>query len=187
MRKNGKKLLAVLMASAVAFSVPAASACMTQVSAAETQEVSQEDQKQMKKLSNALLNSIGCELCYEMKKNDTKEYDFSRTSVRRAIGSRVLFDYGTDADTTSKRVFGVRTKGLKIQPGDWGSAWPELRKIKVKAMENGRYEIRAKVKWVDDEENKVIPLGVVTIQAEEKDGSYFGFVAKNMKITKVAE
>ena len=180
----------------MAFSVPAASVSMTKVSAAETQkvycgvgtkEVSKEDQKQMKKLSNALINSIGCELCYEMKKHDTREYDFSRTSVRRTIGSHVLFDDISDADTTSKRVFGVKTKGLKIQPGDWGLAWPELRKIKVTSVGDGKYEICAKVKWVDDEAGKVTPLGTLTIQAEEKEGSYFGFVAKNMKITKVAE
>lgn len=184
MRKTGKKLLTMILTSAMAFSVPAVCTGMPQVSAAENEAVPKEDQKQMKKLSNAFLNSIGCELCYEMKEKETKEFDFSKAADRKRIGAKVLFEDGADADTTSRRVFGVKTKGLKLQPGDWGTAWPELKKIKIEQGKDGLYEIRAKVVWVDFEENTVTPLGTVTVQAEEKEGAYFGFVARSMKITK---
>ena len=187
MRKKGKKLLAVLLASAMAFSAPAVYTNVPHVLAAETSAVSKAEQKQMKKLSNALINSIGYELLYEMEAEETKEFDFSKASDRKAIGQFVIFNTETDADTTSKRVFGVKTKGLKIQLGDWGMAWPELRAIKIQPAKDGIYEISAKVKWVDDEENKVTQIGTVTIQAEEKEGAYFGFVAKNLKITKAAK
>ena len=89
--------------------------------------------------------------------------------------------------STSKRVFGVKTKGLKIQLGDWGTAAPGLRKIKIQPEKDGIYEISAEVKWVNFEENTVTRIGTVTIQAEEKEGAYFGFVAKNLKITKAAK
>lgn len=187
MRKQGKKLLAILLASTMAFSMPAICYGTNYVIAAQTEGVSKSEQKSINKLADVLIDAIGYELLYNVENDDSASFNFSKNAARKEIGQRVQYGEKVTAATTSKRVFGVNTKGMKIQQGDWGTAYPELSDVQFHAKKNGQVEVTATVNWNDSEISQVSKIGTVKLTVKETEGSYYGYVAKKLVINKAAK
>ena len=87
----------------------------------------------------------------------------------------------------AQKVFGIRDGVMYTKKeGDWGTLFPYLTLKSVKKKSSNKYEAVFNVMWENCENNcKKKKTGTATFTLKKKKGTYYGFVAKSVKIKKI--
>ncbi len=144
--------------------------------------------KDIKELTQILATPCGYDLTELMKVGRTKKYDFSKASDRRNI-LNLCYDeiYSVGERVVSIRMFGKNTNDIELLMGDWGCSWPEIKINKIYKMSSNRYKIVANINWYDESENSSKKIGKLRLYLNKDTNSYYGYIAKSMKLEKVAD
>ena len=142
----------------------------------------------IKELTRILATPCGYDLTELMKKGRTKKYDFSKASDRRNILNLCYEEiYSVGERVVSIRMFGENTNDIDLLVGDWGCSWPEIKINKIYKMSSNKYKVSANVNWYDESENSSKKIGKLRLYLKKDSNSYYGYIAKSMKLKKVAD
>lgn len=181
-----KKLVSVLIICC--FIIPIINAHI--YTQAQTKDVtnSVSGKKDIKELTQILATPCGYDLTQLMKIGRMKKYDFSKASDRRKI-LNLCYDeiYYVGERVVSIRVFGENTNDLELFIGDWGLAGPEIVIKKIYKIDSNKYKVVANVNWYNSDDGSSKKIGKLRLYLKKDTNSYYGYIAKSMKLEKVAD
>ena len=123
-----------------------------------------------------------------MKKGRTKKYDFSKASDRRNILNLCYEEiYSVGERVVSIRMFGENTNNIDLLVGDWGVAGPIIVIKKIYKIDSKKYKVVANVNWYNSDDNSSKKIGRLRLYLKKDTNSYYGYIAKSMKLEKVSE
>ena len=143
----------------------------------------------MCKLTKEFVNFAGLECSNNEWLGKEKKYDFSSKATRRAVVTYAEYD-GKHQDMSyySKKLFGKGIgKDKEINIGDWGLAWPEIKVNKYTKLKSGKTCVKFSVMWKNEEEGTTKKLATGKLYLKKKSGTYYGYVATKMTLTRTNE
>ena len=142
----------------------------------------------IKELTQMFSTPCGYDLTQLMKKGRTKKYDFSKVSDRRNI-LNLCYDeiYSVGERVISIRMFGKNTYDLELSIGDWGIAGPKIVIKKIYKINSNKYKVVANVNWYNSNNDSSKKIGKLRLYLNKDTNSYYGYIAKSMKLEKVAD
>lgn len=163
------------------------------VSAASSKKVTATEKKKIKKLCKNFTDFLALELTDEdpitkIKKGKSITWEFQKWSKEDDIYKPNLVVplwYMTIKDP-AKKVFDIDDFSVETLEGDWGTISPYLSLKSVTKLSSKKYKAVFNIKWVNSENNKRKTTGIATFTLKKKAGTYYGFVAKSVKIKKTA-
>lgn len=142
----------------------------------------------IKELTQILATPCGYDLTELMKKGRTKKYDFSKASDRRNILNLCYEEiYSVGERVVSIRMFGENTNNIDLLVGDWGVAGPIIVIKKIYKIDSKKYKVVANVNWYNSDDNSSKKIGRLRLYLKKDTNSYYGYIAKSMKLEKVSE
>ena len=188
------RIISALLVCALVFSNFSGTNAMPGVYAASSKKVTSKEKKNIKRLCKNFETFIGMELMEEdsmleipvgKSKNwvfqewGTEEIDLYKPNMVEALSYMLIKD-------PAKKVFDIDSFVVCSKEGDWGTLFPYLTLKSVKKKSSNKYVAVFNVMWENCENNcKKKKTGTATFTLKKKKGTYYGFVAKSVKIKKI--
>lgn len=163
------------------------------VSAASSKKVTATEKKKIKKLCKNFTDFLAHELTDDnltsnIKKGKSITWEFQKWSKEDDIykPNLVVPLWYMTIKNPAKKVFDIDDFSVETLEGDWGTISPYLSLKSVTKLSSKKYKAVFNIKWVNSENNKRKTTGIATFTLKKKAGTYYGFVAKSVKIKKTA-
>ena len=161
------------------------------VYAATSQDVSETQEKNIKKLCKNFTTFIGVEFTDDtsgtyVEKGKSCTWEFQKWSTEDLTykPNIVVPLWYMSIKDASEKVFDI--DGFYVEPieGDWGSAEPNLSLQSISKISSRKYKAVFNVKWRDCMSRTNKKIGTATFTLKKRKGTYYGFIVKKVKISK---
>lgn len=158
---------------------------MTGVSAAVVDATNTVPNKaKLENLVNEFSIPIGVTELYGMKAGFSQTLNFAAKGKTGAKARGAMLRYKAEKKSQiqkySKRMFGVKTSGVTIYPGEWGQSQPTLVITSIKKTSSKNYYVKGEVAVVDSTDSKKHECGTFKLYVQKNSKAKYKYYATKL-------